>query len=111
MIYPLATAEELMGELGKSIMLTRSVRKLSVEDLAKASQPSVEENESVESGQGGDLLTFLRIAQVLHFVDGLMKACQPQASSLDEIDLLDELIELEDMQRLTPSASRALSDH
>ena len=48
MIYPLATAEELMIELGKLIMRTRSVLRLSAADLAKASQSSVEEIERME---------------------------------------------------------------
>lgn len=100
MIYPLATAEELMAELGKLITLTRSVRRLTAADLAKASQSSVEEIEQMESGRGGDLLTLLRIAQTLHFADGLIKAFQPLPASLDEIERMEELIRAEsELQR------------
>lgn len=45
MTYALDSAEELMAELGRLIMLTRTVRKLSVEDLSKARQSSVAEIE------------------------------------------------------------------
>ena len=95
MIYPLATAEELMAELGKLIKHTRSVRRLTAADLANASQSSVEEIEQMESGRGGDLLTLLRIAQTLHVTDGLMKAFQPLPASLDEIERIEEVIQME----------------
>ena len=45
MIYPLATAKELMAELGKLIMLTRSGSRRTAADLAKACKSSVEEIE------------------------------------------------------------------
>lgn len=95
MIHTLATAGELMAELGRLIMLTRAARRLTAADLAKASQSSVEEIERMESGQGGDLLTLLRIAQALHFTDALMKAFQPLPASLDEIERMEELIQAE----------------
>jgi hypothetical protein len=63
--------------------------------LAKASQSSVEVTARIESGQSGDLLTLLRIAQVLHVADSLMEACKPPPASLDEIERMEELIQTE----------------
>ena len=52
-------------------------------------------HEAFESGRGGELLTFLRISQAMHFDNGLMEACKPLAASLDEIERMEELIQLE----------------
>lgn len=94
-IYALATAEELTVELGRLIMLTRTVRGFTTDALAKASQSSVEEIERVESGQGGDLLTLLRIAQTLQVSEALMKAFDPPLASLDEVERREQLIQAE----------------
>lgn len=89
-IPALATAEELVGEIGKFIRLRRVARGLGVDDLSKASQTSVEEIELIESGQGGDLVAFVRIAQVLHFEEALVNACRPLPVSLDKIERMEE---------------------
>ena len=77
LIYSLASPDELAAELGTLVMLTRTIRGMQPGDLAKASGSSLEDVERIESGQGGDLAAFLRIAQALKFrrwLDGGLQA-------------------------------------
>lgn len=89
MVYVLATPEELAVELGERVRLSRIARSLSQEDLAAASQTSIQAIETLESSGQAELITFLRVAHALSLSSALMEAFQPIPRSLDEVERME----------------------
>ena len=89
MIIDLATPADLAAEIGKNMRLARAARGLRQEDVARLSQASLQAIKNLEGGGKVELVTFLRVAQVLGMVSDILGVCQPVPQSLDEVERIE----------------------
>lgn len=85
----LMNPKELAADIGVAMRLARSAQGLRQEDLASISHASLQAIKNLEAGGNVELLTFLRVASALNLSSGIMDACQPQPTSLDEVERME----------------------